>query len=312
MSETVNGVPLQKALTLAGKLLPDMKRSEVAIPAPEAGEGYWVGAPSAVESDGYIYLAYRLRHPVELGRGQGVAIAKSRNGIDFESVDLIPKEAMDAESLERPTLVRVDDDVWRLYLSCATIGTKHWRVEMIEARRPEDFDPANRRLVLPGSKKWAVKDTVIQKNNSKWELWATFHPLDIRNEEDRMYSRYATSGDGLTWRWAPGFTLAPRSGKWDSRGERLSAIHRAKDFVLGFYDGRASAAENYEERTGVAVGMRPGRLQAVGDTPFAESPTHRALRYFDLLPLKDGSYRTYYEIATEDDSHELRTEHIVL
>ncbi|MFC7642490.1 hypothetical protein ACFQX6_17190 [Streptosporangium lutulentum] len=41
--------------------LPDPERSAVAIEPAEPGEGHWAGAPSAVASDGLIYLAYRLR-----------------------------------------------------------------------------------------------------------------------------------------------------------------------------------------------------------------------------------------------------------
>ena len=47
---------------------------------------------------------------------------------------------MDTESLERPALVRTPEGSWRLYLSCATYGTKHWRVEVIEAADPAEFD----------------------------------------------------------------------------------------------------------------------------------------------------------------------------
>ncbi len=304
----VNGIPEDKALKLARKFLPHPARSHLAVPAPGPGEGYWVGAPSAVEYEGYFYLAYRLRHPVEFGRGQGVVIARSHDGLKFETVTMIPKDAMDAESLERPTLVCVNKHKWRLYLSCATAGTKHWRVEVLEASGPAELNPTSRKVVLPGDEDWAVKDTVIIQRDGRWHLWACFHPLDVRHDEDRMVSRYATSRDGLDWKWADGIALAPRPGKWDQRGVRITAVHFASDMVLAFYDGRASAAENYEERTGIAVGTSPDSFQAIGDEPFAQSADGRALRYLDILPITDGSFRTYYEIATPEDSHELRTE----
>ncbi|HSW80150.1 MAG TPA: hypothetical protein VLG47_05225 [Candidatus Saccharimonadales bacterium] len=312
MTDKINGVDFENALKLAKKFLPKVSRSKVAIPAPGMGEGSWVGAPSAIESDGHIYLAYRSRRPIGSGRGQGVVIAKSKDGFTFETINMIPKEAMDAASLERPTLVKVDDKTWRLYLSCATMGTKHWRVEMIEASRPEDFDPVNRRMILPGSKKWAVKDTVIQKNNGKWDMWATFHPLDIKYEEDRMHTRYANSTDGINWKWSAGAALTPRQGKWDARGARVAAVYQTKGMVIAFYDGRASAAEDKVERTGIAVGIRPDKLVGIGENVFAESPYHRTLRYMDITNLKNGNFRTYYEIATDDQSHELRTELIKL
>lgn len=280
----------------------------MAIAAPGTGEGYWNGAPSAVEYDGDIYLAYRTRQPIELGRGQGVVIAKSADGVQFETIHIIDKAAMDSESLERPALIRTPDNKWRLYLSCATIATKHWRVELLEADSPDSFDPASRQVVMPGDKDWAVKDTVMVYRNNLWHCWATFHPLDIPHEEDRMVSRDATSQDGLAWEWSQGNCLEPRPGKWDARGARVTAVHFTDKFVLAFCDGRASAAENYEERTGLAVGTSPDSLRAIGDQPIGQSFEHRGLRYHDIVPLKNGKFRLYYEVATNDGSHELRTE----
>lgn len=312
MTDKVNGVSVKKAIETARKLLPHLDASEVAVPAPGIGAGFWNGAPSAVEYDGAIYLAYRTRQPVELGRGQGVVIAKSDDGVKFEIIQTISKTKMDAESLERPTLIRTNEGKWRLYLSCATTGTKHWRVELLEADSPDTFDPSTRRVILPGDKDWAVKDTVITYRDNQWHLWATFHPLDIPHEEDRMVSKYATSPDGIDWTWADGIALSPRPGTWDQRGARITAVYFGDDMILAFYDGRESAAENYEERTGIAVGTTPDSFTAIGEEPFAQSPDERGLRYLDILPLADGSYRTYYEVATVDDSHELRTEHIQL
>lgn len=312
MGDVVNGVHVDEAIRLARKFLPHLNNTQTAIPAPGFGGGFWVGACSAIEYDGYIYLAYRLRHPVSLGRGQGVVIARSRDGVNFETIAKVSKDAMDAESLERPTLVRTPEGVWRLYLSCATTGTKHWRVEVIEADDPEKFDPATHKVVLPGDKDWGVKDTVIVYRESMWHLWATFHPLDVPNQEDRMESRYATSKDGLSWTWATGVALSPRKEGWDNRGARITAVFFAANFILAFYDGRASAAENYEERTGIAVGTSPAKFEAIGDEPYAQSPNGRGLRYLDIVPLAHGNYRTYFEISTPDDSHELRTERVVL
>jgi hypothetical protein len=301
---------LENLLAVGRNLLPRIMGSEVAVAAPGEGPGYWVGASSAVEHDGVMYLAYRLRYPVELGRGQGVVLARSEDGVKFREIGRIEKDVMDAESLERPALVRTPEGTWRLYLSCATTGTKHWRVELLEADDPAGFDAGTRRVVLPGDKHWGVKDTVIQWRDGRWQMWATCHPLDEKDQEDRMVSRYATSADGVVWEWAKGTALKPRPGAWDQRGARVTAVRFVDGGVVALYDGRASAAENYEERTGIAVGAGPDVLEAVGpaDAPLVQSPEGKGLRYIDVVPLAAGGFRLYYEMARPDGAHELRTE----
>lgn len=291
-----------------GGLLPDPDRAAVAVLPPVTGEGHWAGAPSAVAGGEWIHLAYRLRRPVGEGRGYAVVIARSRDGERFETLATITREEMDAESLERPALVRLPQGRWRLYLSCATPGTKHWRVEVLEADDPAAFDPGARRIVLPGAPKTGVKDPVIVRRGGVWHLWASCHPLDDPDEADQMVTDYATSADGLEWTWQ-GTALSGRPGQWDARGTRISSVRFDGDRVLAFYDGRASAAENYEERTGVAMGAEPGALTPYGDAPAAASP-HRGggLRYLDLVDLPAGGTRLYYEYTRADGTHELRTE----
>ncbi|HEV2451096.1 MAG TPA: hypothetical protein VGS62_04130 [Streptosporangiaceae bacterium] len=292
-------------------LTPRPGESVVAVPPPGDGPGFWSGAPSAAEHDGDIYLAYRLRRPIGQGRGYAVAVARSADGVSFETLLTITKEEVNAESLERPALVPTPEGTWRLYLSCGTFGTKHWRVEMVEAGDPAAFDARQRRVSLPGDVKTGVKDPVIVRRDDLWYLWATCHPLEDPTEADQMVSDHATSTDGWEWIWQ-GTALTGRAGQWDSRGTRISAVQFTGDpqgTIVAYYDGRASAEENFEERTGVAIGSDPAGLTAVGDGPLAQSPYGLGgLRYLTILPLPDGHQRIYYEMAREDGAHELRTE----
>jgi len=291
-----------------GSLLPRPDHSAVAIAPPGAGDGHWAGAPSAVVGDDGIYLAYRLRHPLGAGRGYAVNVARSADGVSFETLVTITREQFAADSLERPALVRDPAGQWRLYVSCATPGTKHWRVELLQASHPSRFDASQRIVVLPGDAKTGVKDPVIRHHNGIWQLWASCHPLADPEEADQMITAYATSTDGLDWSWQ-GTALAGRPGSWDSRGTRVTAVSQSGDTITAFYDGRASAAENYEERTGIASGTEPAALAAVGTGPAAQSRYGGGgLRYLEVLPLPDGQHRIYYELTRADGAHELRTE----
>jgi hypothetical protein len=179
---------------------------------------------------------------------------------------------------------------------------------VLEAADPAGFDPRDRSTVLPGDPKTGVKDPVILRRGGKWHLWASCHPLAEPDEADQMVSDYATSADGLAWTWH-GTALSGRPGEWDARGARVTAVRFVADQVLAFYDGRASASENYEERTGVAVGADPAELAPLGGGPRAESPHRgRGLRYLNFVDLPEGGMRLYYEYTRADGTHELRTE----
>jgi hypothetical protein len=279
----------------------------VVVAPPVDAPGYWAGAPSVLVVDDAVYLSYRLRRPEGVGRGYANVVARSTDGVAFETLAVVEKDAFDAESLERPALVRADDGRWRLYVSCATPGTKHWWVDVLEADTPEGLAVAPRRTVLPGDALHAVKDPVVLRDEHGWHLWASVHPLDDPDATDRMTTEYATSPDGLDWTWR-GTALAPRPGTWDSRGVRISAVVPVGDEIVATYDGRASAAENWEERTGLARACGDGRFVAEGDVPAAESPhAGRGLRYVAVADVA-GVRRLYWEATRADGAHELRTE----
>ncbi len=278
------------------------------IDPPGTGPGYWAGAPSAVAVDGVTYLAYRLRRPVGDGRGYAVVVARSEDGVAFETVTVLEKEALGTESLERPAIVPLPDGTWRLYVSGATPGTLHWWVDAIDAPDPASFAPHRRRPTMPGDAMTAMKDPVVVRVGDRWQAWVCCHPLPDPAEADRMDTHHGTSTDGLTWRWE-GIALAGRPGRWDERGARLTSVLQGPDGWIAYYDGRARAAENYEERTGLAVGDGSGRFTARGDAPAAVSPSSSgSLRYMSVLPVAGRGYRLYYEASRADGSHDLRTE----
>ncbi|WP_406673155.1 hypothetical protein WBK31_23710 [Nonomuraea sp. N2-4H] len=322
--------------------LPGQGRPAVAVPAPGPGPQRWAGAPSAaLDDDGTYVLAYRVRD----GEDRNV-VARSVDGGRFTTVALLPRDRFRAAMVERPALVRTPSGRWRLYVSCATPGTKHWWIGVLEAASPEGLATARVRTVFAGDSRTGVKDPVIRHDGRTWRAWLCCHPLDVPGAEDRMSTAYATSDDGLTWRWH-GTVLTGRPGAWDARGAGLTAVlpdGRAS------YDGRASAAENWRERAGIAVpaggplpasmGTEPVNAPVGADpvacplptpegtdrvagplpTPIGADPVSGPLlipvgaepvadvRYLEVLPLPGGGHRLFYEARRPDGSHELRTE----
>jgi hypothetical protein len=252
----------------------------VAVPAPGTGPGAWAGAPSAaVDEDGTFALAYRVRRVQT--RGAAVVIARSDDGVRFETVATLDKGRFGAESLERPALVRTGEG-WRLYVCCATPGSKHWWIDALGGRDLTSLD--RRGTPFPGDDRTGVKDPVIRRRADGWHAWICCHPLDEPGEEDRMTTAYATSADGLAWEWR-GTVLSGRPGAWDARGARVTAVLPGGRLA---YDGRATKEENFSERTGVTDAR---------DAPVAD------VRYLDL-----AGGRLFYEAPLPDGSHELRTE----
>jgi hypothetical protein len=278
--------------------IPGVHRATVVAHAPGPGPGRWAGAPSAVlDDDGSFLIAYRVRNVEQ--RGAATVVGRWREGEGLTTLTTVEKTRFRAASMERPALVRIPDGRWRLYVCLATLGSKHWWIAALEADDPAGLAEAPPHTVFHGDRTLGVKDPVVRRQGDRWQAWVCCHPLDELDEEDRMTTAYASSDDGLEWAWH-GTALAPREGGWDARGTRVTAVlpdGRAS------YDGRASREQNFRERTGIASPAGgPGRLTQNGEGPVA------AVRYLDVVPLPDGSYRLFYEAPLLDGSHELRTE----
>jgi len=273
--------------------IPGTRPYHLVAPAPAAGPQKWAGAPSAVRhDDGSFTLAYRVRD-----NGDGVVIARSDDGERFETIAAISSREMGLGMTERPALIRTETG-WRMYVSCGDERGHNWWVGLLEADSLENLSKSEVRSIFPSTETIWPKDPIVQRRADGWHAWICCHLADILGEEDRMTTAYATSDDGLTWNWH-GEVLAGRSGKWDARGARMTAVlpdGRAA------YDGRASAAENWFERTGLALSQPGGfTFAAIGDEPVATS------RYLEVVPVP-GGFRIFYEALLPDESHELRTE----
>ncbi len=139
--------------------------------------------------------------------------------------------------LRAPVVLRRPDGGWRLYLSCATPGSKHWWVEALDADTPADLPRGERTVVLPGDARVAVKDPVVTVREGRWGDVAVRAPADRARSRDRMSTAYLTSTDGLRWTaWArswrpPGLLGRPRRPRHDGAGARPAdrAVRRPPD-----------------------------------------------------------------------------------
>lgn len=289
-----------------------------------SGPGWWAGAPGACLADGRIYLVYRLRRPHPV-RGGDLHIAVSDDGERFETIWRATKDAFGTPSIERCAIVRTDAGAWRLYVSFVDPADGRWRIDVLEAASPDAFDPASRSPALTAASIGAegVKDPWLCRVNGVWHMLASFVPTpavlpddpramhataDIYNTGySRSLTGLATSADGLRWTWE-GSVFEPRAAGWDAYASRINTAVAAGPVWIGYYDGSASVAENYEERCGLAVSRDLRRWHRLSeDGPAVGSHGGPGtVRYVEALQTSDWT-RYYYEYTRPDSSHELRT-----
>ncbi|MBW3634324.1 MAG: hypothetical protein KY456_14980, partial [Chloroflexi bacterium] len=225
----------------------------------------------------------------------------------------------------RCALVQSEKGGWRLYVSYVDGADGRWRIDVIEANAPDAFDPATRTPVLTAGAIEAegVKDPWVTCVNGMWTMIASFAPTPASVTESgslhgthdvyntgltRSLTGLATSSDGLAWQWE-GAILEPRDGAWDAYAARINSAIRVDGAWVGYYDGSATAAENYEERCGAAISNDLRRWHRVSlDGPIMGSPSvgPGSVRYVEAIQ-SSGWIRYYYEYTRQDGAHELRT-----
>ncbi|MCE5240954.1 hypothetical protein LLH23_21035 [bacterium] len=293
------------------------------------GPGWWVGAPSAIRDadSGLYYLYYRYRKPRELGRGVECRIARSADGCDFEDVWSAGKADLNTQSMEKSGLFKLGDR-WLLYLSFVGEDGR-WRIEAAEANRPEAFDTRQLRPVLAPDDCDAegVKDPAVYEVEGRLTMIVSYAPKPRRAVDAgamhstgdvyntgllKSHTGLATSTDGLAWQWE-GDILTPPEAGWDSYCTRLGSVVRGTGCWLGFYDGSASVAENYEEKVGLCASLDLRHWQRLTtDGPLVLSPhASGSVRYVEALA-EPQSVLLYYEYALPDGSHDLRVQRLPL
>jgi hypothetical protein len=290
------------------------------------GSGYWVGAPSVYyDSDERLfYLYHRVREPRPV-RGKECHIAASSDGLHFDTIWTATQEQIGTSSMERSCLTRSEDGLWRLYLSYVHPGDSRWRIDLVEADRVEALDVTQRRAVLTAddTASEGVKDPWVATVGPLHYMLASFatKPESVpAAQRGRLHSTgdvyntgvsksstgLAISEDGLTWHWQ-GEVFAPSADGWDCWASRLGCLVYVPPVWVGFYDGAAGVAENYEERCGMAVttDLRHFYRASLSGPAITSPHGSGCVRYVDGVHAR-GGYWFYYEYTRPDGSHELR------
>lgn len=300
---------------------------EVVAP-PGKGPGNWAGAPSVLydQGAGKFYLYYRLRRPRGQGRGFACRVAESTDGLHFHDIWEARKEELATSSLERGCLYQETDGSWRLYLSYVDPADQRWRVDLLEAASPKEFDLSQRHQVLTAAASGVegVKDPYVVKLGGLYYMFLSYAPSPREADEKTRNDMHATSdvfntgittsetglalsADGRNFRWVGG-VLAPGKG-WDRFTARITSVLYQPPIFHVFYDGSASVQDNYEEQVGLAISFDLQSFRRVTeDAPLLVSPHGSgSVRYLDVIEVSGRLYY-YYEFARPDGSHDLRVE----
>ena len=291
----------------------DPERGQLLVAPPSDGKGSWAGAPGALRSGGELFVAYRLRRPLPV-RGFELRIGAVRSG-RVEDVWRVTKDALASESIERAALVDAGGR-YRLYLGHVDARDRKWRVSVMEAPSVDAFDPRHARTVLhPDALEIAaVKDPWIKRTPDEWLMFVSCGSpsaaAHLHSGGDalstgivRSETGLASSTDGAEWKWE-GIVFATSPRGWDRGTTRLTAAVRDGARWLGYYDGAASLAENYEERCGLArsADLRTWERVSRDGPAVGSSAGAGGVRYVDATEEGD----VFWEHTRADGAHELR------
>jgi len=293
----------------------------VTVVEPEGeGYGYWVGGHNVVydPDEHKFYLYYRIRHPLGKGRGGKCCVAESSDGVQFRCIWEATKEQLHAQSIEAGSLIQdPETGRWRLYVSYQVLGGTAWRVDVLEANKPAEFDAWHHRTVMDPQDYGVsfIKDPKVYIVGGLYTVFACVSP-QRRWEENEAGWRHPlgmdstailTSPDGLyfgNFKYVFESGSGPQ-GEWGHFRARINSVIYLPPVYIGFFDGGTTSYDNYGEWCGIATSHDLERWTRVStDRPWIRS-AHGCIRYMDALVVEDAVWY-YYEWTREDGSHELR------
>jgi hypothetical protein len=166
-----------------------------------AGRGHWVGAPSVLDDDDRVLLAYRKRRPrgEPNDRGYECCIAQSTDGVHFADVWSVTKDRLRSASMERFCLRRDRAGGYLLYLSYEHPDDGRWRIDVCSADAPDAFDVSDARTVLTpeATGTAAVKDPWVVRAAGQFMMFVSTFLTDAGPAPTSL----AVSDDGVDYEW---------------------------------------------------------------------------------------------------------------
>ena len=304
---------------LYGMIPRDFEGYEVILPPDTIAPGWWAGAPSVVrDKDGIFWLACRMRTAEgERGlRGYEIRILRSEDGITFEKVHSIPREAVPIPGFERPALL-MDPDTGKFKLyGCGPWQGGPWSIiKFDDADDPTGFRPETARVVIGPREKThpydvppdEYKDPVIIYANGAYHCYV----IGVVRRTERIF--HFSSSDGESWQ-PVGSPYEPimHLQDWHNFYVRPASVLPVGIGYLFIYEG--SNVSWYEPVYNILTGIGfTFDLHAITDltpkSPLVKSttpsPTHHTWRYSHWMWV-DGEIWIYAEVATPVGAHEIR------
>lgn len=296
-----------------------LKESVVVLRPDKDEPEWWAGAPSVVrDKDGMFWLACRMRTAEgQRGfRGYEIRILKSEDGMKFNLVRSIHREAIPVLGFERPSiLIDPNTNKFKLYF-CSPEENGVWSIYKLEdAKSPEEFIFTTAKKVITPQTKRYERDIQVRSYKDPYiaYLEGKFHCYVIGYIRENEWIFHFTSEDGETWSPVGEPTQPIMSlTYWHNFFVRPACVLPLGVGYLFVYEGSNTSWYDpvYNIATGLAftfdlhhiIDLTPEKPLLISPTP---SQNFFTFRYSHWLWV-DTELWIYAEVACPNDTNEIR------